>query len=410
MDFAAEGLLDGLDGEARASREQLLTHLVEGRVQLEELQAAIEENRLALLPVDRVLGGTLHRRRDRGAHRAPGRPADPDPPAARAARAPGPRSACSATRTSRRPARPSCSSTPDSTRRRSSRSPACSARAWRRLSATVVAAFARRSWSRATARRRSRSVSPTLAEQLTPATAPILVAAFKAHLRESVGGAMLSRAELETGDVGRSRGDGGLLRRPGGLHPPRRPGRGCRSWERWPAGSPELAATVDRGPGAADQDDRRRRHVRQPGAGPARAVALALVEAVEEAELPASERASPSVRRCMRAGDYYGNSVNLASRVTGVARPGSVLCTKEIRDAAGDDGLHWSRRGGTGSRACRADPAVPRPPAVPSAAPAKPTERRDGQPAALRAETPCRSMTNTSVAFGGIFGGLPAAL
>ncbi len=28
-----------------------------------------------------------------------------------------------------------------------------------------------------------------------------------------------------------------------------------------------------------------------------------------------------------RAGDWYGAPVNTASRVTGVARPGSVLCT-----------------------------------------------------------------------------------
>jgi adenylate cyclase len=46
----------------------------------------------------------------------------------------------------------------------------------------------------------------------------------------------------------------------------------------------------------------------------------------------------------VRAGDYFGNPVNLASRVTGVARPGSVLCTREVRDAALDDFL-WSAAG-----------------------------------------------------------------
>ncbi|MCB0866755.1 MAG: hypothetical protein KDB58_13660 [Solirubrobacterales bacterium] len=38
-----------------------------------------------------------------------------------------------------------------------------------------------------------------------------------------------------------------------------------------------------------------------------------------------------------RAGDYYGATVNLASRITGIARPGSVLTTKEVRDEAGDE-------------------------------------------------------------------------
>jgi adenylate cyclase len=42
-----------------------------------------------------------------------------------------------------------------------------------------------------------------------------------------------------------------------------------------------------------------------------------------------------------RAGDYYGHAVNLASRVTGVARPDSVLCTQEVHDAAPDE-FNWS--------------------------------------------------------------------
>ena len=45
-----------------------------------------------------------------------------------------------------------------------------------------------------------------------------------------------------------------------------------------------------------------------------------------------------------RAGDWYGSPVNTASRVTGVARPGSVLCTFEARRAAGD-GFQWSVAG-----------------------------------------------------------------
>jgi adenylate cyclase len=36
------------------------------------------------------------------------------------------------------------------------------------------------------------------------------------------------------------------------------------------------------------------------------------------------------------AGDWYGNSVNLASRITGVAPAGTVLATSEAADAASD--------------------------------------------------------------------------
>jgi adenylate cyclase len=37
-----------------------------------------------------------------------------------------------------------------------------------------------------------------------------------------------------------------------------------------------------------------------------------------------------------QSGDYYGRSVNLASRITGVARPESVLIDDAAKDQAGD--------------------------------------------------------------------------
>lgn len=55
VDFAAEGLLDGLDGDARAAREALLARLHDDGCSLEELRRAVEEDRLVLLPVDRAL-------------------------------------------------------------------------------------------------------------------------------------------------------------------------------------------------------------------------------------------------------------------------------------------------------------------------------------------------------------------
>jgi adenylate cyclase len=46
-----------------------------------------------------------------------------------------------------------------------------------------------------------------------------------------------------------------------------------------------------------------------------------------------------------RAGDWFGRPVNLADRVTAVARPGSVLATRDLRDAARGDGYNWSFAG-----------------------------------------------------------------
>lgn len=57
IDFEAEGLLEGLDGPARDARLRLLSELGEAGVSLDELRRAVTENRLALLPVERVLGG-----------------------------------------------------------------------------------------------------------------------------------------------------------------------------------------------------------------------------------------------------------------------------------------------------------------------------------------------------------------
>jgi adenylate cyclase len=70
-------------------------------------------------------------------------------------------------------------------------------------------------------------------------------------------------------------------------------------------------------------------------------VALSLLEAVQAADLPSLRAGVTHGMTLQRAGDYYGHAVNLASRVTGAARPGSVLCTKEVRDAT-HDRFDWS--------------------------------------------------------------------
>ena len=65
-----------------------------------------------------------------------------------------------------------------------------------------------------------------------------------------------------------------------------------------------------------------------------------------------------------RGGDVFGRAVNLASRVTTIARAGSVLATREVRDAARDD-FRWSSARARRSRAVGAGAAVPAPAAVP---------------------------------------------
>jgi adenylate cyclase len=57
IDFAAEGLLDDLVGEERLARGALLEQLHSEGVPLDELREAVAAGRLALLPVERALAG-----------------------------------------------------------------------------------------------------------------------------------------------------------------------------------------------------------------------------------------------------------------------------------------------------------------------------------------------------------------
>lgn len=56
-DFEAEGLLQGVEGEERDARRDLLAELEQNGVSLEEMKQAVAEGRLALLPVEQVLAG-----------------------------------------------------------------------------------------------------------------------------------------------------------------------------------------------------------------------------------------------------------------------------------------------------------------------------------------------------------------
>ncbi|NIH98470.1 adenylate/guanylate cyclase domain-containing protein [Mycolicibacterium fluoranthenivorans] len=74
---------------------------------------------------------------------------------------------------------------------------------------------------------------------------------------------------------------------------------------------------------------------------------LALVDATEAGEDFLRLRAGVATGMAVsRGGDWFGSPVNLASRITGVARPGSVLVSEAARDAIGDDaGFEWSFAG-----------------------------------------------------------------
>jgi adenylate cyclase len=74
--------------------------------------------------------------------------------------------------------------------------------------------------------------------------------------------------------------------------------------------------------------------------------ALGLVEAADAqgGDFPQLRAGAAIGQALLRAGDWYGAPVNLASRITSIARPGSVLAARELRERAGD-AYSWSFAG-----------------------------------------------------------------
>jgi adenylate cyclase len=75
--------------------------------------------------------------------------------------------------------------------------------------------------------------------------------------------------------------------------------------------------------------------------------ALELLGAAEKYDFPQLRIGLASGYAVSRAGDWFGSPVNVASRVTGAARPGAVLVSESVREAIGSaDGFSWSFAGG----------------------------------------------------------------
>ncbi len=339
MDFEAAGLLDGLEGDERAAREQLLEHLVAEGFTLDQLKAAVAEDRLALLPVERVLGGkyTATETAERTGlpvellvrmRRLLGLPeagpedrvfGDEEIAAAESMRmfietGLGEDSIAEITRVL--------------------------GEAMARVAATTTVAFAESFLKAGDNEQEVALRFARLAEQLTPAFSPVLLAAYKAHLRESVQRGMISRAELASGRLVGEQEMAvcfadlvGFTTLGGQLE------------------AEELGGVIAKfGELAADEAKSGVRLVKTIGDAamlacrepePLVDAALSLLEAVEQADLPSLRAGVAYGRALQRTGDLYGPAVNLASRVTGVARPGSVLCTQEVLDAA-PEAFDWS--------------------------------------------------------------------
>jgi len=339
VDFSSAGLLDGLVGEDRAARERLVERLAEEGFTVEELKAAIEEDRLALLLVERVLGGryTAAELEERT-----GLPASQMlrirrllglPEASAEDRVFGEEEVAAAESISLfLEAGLGEESIAEITR--------VLGEGMARLAATTAAAFVEAFLEPGDSEDEVAERFAALAEQLTPAIDPVLRGAYKQHLAESVRRGMLSPAEREAGEVGGAQEITVCFVDMVGFT---RLGAQIEARELGSLASrlAEIATEVTEPPVRLVKTIGDAAMFVSPDPAALVSVALSLLEAVQAADLPSLRAGVAHGMALQRAGDYYGHAVNLASRVTGAARPDSVLCTKEVRDATRDR-FDWS--------------------------------------------------------------------
>ena len=123
--------------------------------------------------------------------------------------------------------------------------------------------------------------------------------------------------------------------------------------ERGDAAAAELAATMSRIVQRTSQRYEGRAvkwlgdgvmfHFANPGPGVV--AALSMVEGTADAGLPPAHVGLHAGPVLFQEGDYYGQTVNVAARIADYARPGEVLVSQAVVDAAGDVGAVFSEIG-----------------------------------------------------------------
>ena len=341
MDFEAAGLLDGLDGEERAARTRLLERLVAEGFELDELKRAVAEDRLALLLVERVLAGKCSAKE---LEERTGLPAATILALRRALGLPEARPGDKVFSEADVEAARSIKTFIEAgfTDEAVTEITRVLGEGMARLSAAIGQRFAQTFLQPGQGEDQVAAQFAAVAENLSDAFEPVLAAAFRAHVLDSVRRAMISHEELAAGQVAGEWEAAVCFADLVGFT------RLGAELETQTLGDvvgtfAELAGKVAEPPVRLVKTigDAAMLVAREPA--PMVEAALALTEAVDAADLPAVRAGIAWGPTIPRSGDFFGHAVNLASRVTGIARPGSVLCTKEIHDAAPE--FDWSFAG-----------------------------------------------------------------
>jgi adenylate cyclase len=342
IDFQAEGLLDG--AENREARLELLRTLEREGFTLEELREAAKQDRLALLPVERVLAGDgkLYTRREvveetglsdaflDDAARALGVPIrEPDERAITEEEMELSRSA-KVLLDAGLPEEAFLELT------------AVMSRSMASIAASFASLFGEALLKPGdTERDLGLRYAETL-RNLGPLAAPTLEQMFNLRLREQMREAVISQAELETGRFAGSQPitvgfvDIVGFTRLGEDVEPEELGSVVRGFERTVADAVDSPVKLVKTIGDAAM-------LVAPETGPLLDTILSLVDQSKDAgQLLRGGVASGE--GLPRAGDWYGRPVNLAARLTGFAKRGSVVASREVHDAC-ENGYDWSDAG-----------------------------------------------------------------
>jgi adenylate cyclase len=346
VDFTSEGLLDGLDGEARGERLKLLERLSANGATVEELRAAADNGTLVFLGADRMVGGgseyTLREIAEeagveiefvRELMRASGIAV----PAADE-RVLGSGDLALLKLASRYREQGLAEEDLFDVARVLARGLTPVANTMRRIALKLAL--------------RPGASEEELAEnfagvvaQLAPGLEPLLGENLRLHLRNVILDEAVSAAERSEGtlpgarDVGICFADLVGFTRAGELLAPDELGEIASRFEDTAGRTVEPPVRIVKTLGDGVM-------LVSPDLPPLVDTALALVESAEADEHLPQLRAGIAYGPALsRAADWYGRPVNLASRVTDVARPGSVLASDAVREALRNGGFAWSYAG-----------------------------------------------------------------
>jgi adenylate cyclase len=347
IDFEGEGLLDDLQGDARKARIELLERLAGEGVPLEELRGAVAAGRLTLLPVERAIAGGPPRYTPREISElsemdldllqrfsaALGVPyTDPDETTLTEADLDA----------ARRVKAFRDAGLPEDGMLQVARTigmgTARIAEANREL--TVRALVQPGDTERDVALRFAAA-----AEHMMPLVGPTLEYALQAHMLEQVRRDVIGAADLESGEIGGAVdltvcfADLVEFTRLGEEIAPEELGSVAGRFE-------EMATEVVEPPVRLVKMIGDAAMLVSTEPVPMLDAALRLIEAAEGEgeEFPFLRAGLAYGPALAQFGDYYGRSVNLASRITGIARPGSVLVDAATRGAVGE-GFSYSFAG-----------------------------------------------------------------